>query len=573
MMRGSCCQVSSFLKCLKQPQVARPVPLRFLGAIGLVIWLLLFPVEDLWCSATPLRSGTPPSLCIEQVHLSHNRAETGSKVPLTVVLRNIGGAVSLSDAGTKLTGYFELIDTKQRTGKNVLDHQSFEVILTTSHIDELNRDDSVVLDVEYDVPNQISNAEAAWTGTMHVEITGPVTLVDLAASECLQWEETFNIQPSPREALFQSHSLPPIDAKMPMVIVDGKSYTIHRITDSYYDWLVSERLVSPATAQLEDSILIVDPDTGCPITDLQTLERALLVRNGGLWLKNRDRSVLEAQVLGIQLTQLKHGTTDLLERIAKPLARFTVSLAVTQNPLQAGLEAFAGTIVKDYIWGGVASPEELFRVITSQCLEHMGTAFEKGLAVQQSLASGTVVPDHMTLETALALEAWQDSRLEVVDVDYLAWEGQVFGTTDTIAWAFIDKAAQTPVSYGEKLVSSIENLELHRRFDALVSDAVAEFESRGIAVPHALEELVEDVLKLEAFLALVEMEDITIRTQEWYTGHSQADVRNAIEDAVESMIDSLENALWRLKNTVEFRTHEVAKNIALAETGRGESER
>ncbi len=378
------------------------------------------------------------------------------------------------------------------------------------------------------------------------------------------------------EALLQSHALPPVDEKTPTIIIDGKSYTVHKVTDSYYDWLVSEGLVSPSTALTEDSILIVDPDTSSPITDLQTLERALLVRYGGLWLKTRDRSQLLTDQGGIRATQLKHGATDLLVRIGKPLARFTVSLAVTQNPLRAAVEAAVGTIVKDYILEvvGGAGPEELFRVITGKCMEHMVTAFEKGLAVQQSLASGAIWPDNDTLETAQALDAWtrQNVFKNVYDIDYLAWESAVYGLTDTIIWAVGDAAARAPLSYGAKLVTEIEESKFHKRFEALVSDIIFEFASRGIEVPNALEELVEDIVNLEAFLALVKKENIMIRTLPLITGHYHEDVISAVEEAAGSMLYSLEEVLWCLKDTVDDRKYEVAKNIALAETDSGEEE-
>jgi len=375
-----------------------------------------------------------------------------------------------------------------------------------------------VLDVEYEVPDRVLSDASVWTGSLRLEITGPVTLVDLAATECLQWEETFRVRRSaggPESVALEvwlrdASGLPRVHG-VSTVLIDHRTYGIRWVTAPWFLALQAAGIIGKDLHFTENYYLLVtDESDGCPVLDAETLKTVILTYEKGSLLVSEDPVKLRETLDRINSIKGRHYLSGALALNAKVFASIAGGLATSGTTtlgtlLKEAGKAAVSEIVAEVLGGSFTSPTELLRGITAEFLEKTQKTLNTVIDWKNHFRGSAVGMDVHPI--AYSLDAYSHSFASLCELDYEAWrlfpietaldclnsaagglvekELGAQGLPDAVAWS-ASTTEQVIYEVGMKWLQST----LCKQLADAVSDSEEAFRGMGLDYPSELREFV-----------------------------------------------------------------------------------
>jgi hypothetical protein len=247
------------------------------------------------------------------------------------------------------------------------------------------------------------------------------------------------------EAYLRAYSLPPLQDDFPKVIAEGKMYTVHRVIEPYFEYLKELGILPEADTFRDDLyVLIVDPETGLPVADIQTLRQALFAYfdAGSLAIGNSSRWREKSTDI-FWLSQVKHPLQRGIAGLAQALSSVAGGLTLTLLTGGAGSEIAAAKVMGDLSKAVLSealgylldfTPVEALRRVTFDCLNEAKAAYDAAISLQNRLTYGETLSADEVLTCYHTLNVWELVYNDLVLLDNEIWSGFAYETAGSCVW-------------------------------------------------------------------------------------------------------------------------------------------
>lgn len=243
------------------------------------------------------------------------------------------------------------------------------------------------------------------------------------------------------------------------VMVDGRPYSLHEVTESYYVYLLSIGVpLDPEGFGKGVGILVVDPELGLPASDCSVQRSALASYFEARWLavRNRQRWVdMSAAIfLGEELRRpLMRGVAGLAETIAAMAGGLTYSALTGGSAAPLAADAILAQLAKHSLASTLdvlleSSPSDALRRVTFTCFQEARRALDAAVALHDKLQMPGMLDAEEVLATSNVLRAWESVYSALDAFNQEIWQNYGLETAANCLW---DASLEAAISGAKKL--------------------------------------------------------------------------------------------------------------------------